>query len=191
MSEDNKEEKVKSKKLKGDEPIKSDNQKDPSTPLKEDKSEKKEEKKSEKKPEKILTPEEKCAEFEDKYKRALADYQNLLKRTVEEKQEFYKYANESFVSEIIPVYDNLRVSLDHVDDEAKSNGLAQGIKYVVKQFKDILEANGVKEIDALGKKFDPITMEAIEGDGKKVEKIVKPGYMIKDKVLVPAKVKLK
>ncbi|PIR13610.1 nucleotide exchange factor GrpE [Candidatus Falkowbacteria bacterium CG11_big_fil_rev_8_21_14_0_20_39_10] len=51
--------------------------------------------------------------FEHRYKRALADYQNLLKRTAQDKQEFARYANEQLILEIIPVYDNLKMSLEH------------------------------------------------------------------------------
>ena len=130
-------------------------------------------------------------ELEGKYKRALADYQNLLKRTTAEKQEFARYANEECAREILPVYDNLRLSLKHIDVAAKENGWAQGVKYVVKQFVEILKNMGVEEIEAKGKKFDPNVMEAIEGKGEKVKKVVRPGYKMKDKVITPAKVILK
>lgn len=137
-----------------------------------------------------LNIEEQCREFENKYKRALADYQNLLKRTAVEKQDFAKYANEGIIRDILPVYDNLRISLEHMDDEAKNNGLAEGIKYVVKQFWDALLSNGVSEIEIKDKKFNPMEMEAISGKGKKVKKIIKPGYKLNGKVIVAAKVEL-
>ena len=132
----------------------------------------------------------KAENFENMYKRALADYQNLLKRTVEEKQKFAKFANEQIILEILPVYDNLKVSLTHIDDDAQNNGWAEGIKYVVKQFSDVLNNLGVVEIKAKGKKFDPQTMEALEGKGNKVKKVIKAGYLFKEKVIMPAKVKL-
>jgi len=131
---------------------------------------------------------DKCAEFEHKYKVALADYQNLMKRTAEEKQEFSKYANEQLVMEILPVYDNLKVSMEHIDEAAKTSGWAEGIKYVIKQFKDVLANMGVEEIEAEGKDFDHNTMEALEGQGDKVKKVVKAGYKMREKVISPAKV---
>jgi molecular chaperone GrpE len=152
---------------------------------KRDKEHEKNEKKSEE-----LNFKEQCREFENKYKRALADYQNLLKRTAVEKQDFAKYANEGIIRDILPVYDNLRISLEHMDDEAKNNGLAEGIKYVVKQFWDALLSNGVSEIEVKNKKFDPMEMEAISGKGKKVKKIIKPGYKLNGKVIAAAKVEL-
>lgn len=53
------------------------------------------------------------SEWEDKYKRALADYQNLLKQTAKEKMEFAVYANERMLKEILPVYDHLKMAMEH------------------------------------------------------------------------------
>jgi molecular chaperone GrpE len=129
-------------------------------------------------------------ELEGKYKRSLADYQNLLKRTAEEKKEFAKYANEQIVMEILPVYDNLKESLKHISKDAQENAWAEGIKFVVKQFKDALANIGVQEIEAEGKNFDPTKMEAIEGKGESVKKVVKEGYELNGRVIVPARVVL-
>jgi molecular chaperone GrpE len=130
-------------------------------------------------------------ELMGKYKRALADYQNLIKRTEAEKQEFRIYANEQMIMEILPVYDNMRESLKHIDAEVKTNGWAEGIKYTIKQFKDALKSLGVEEIKAVGEEFDPRLMEAIEGKGEKVVKVIKFGYKLNGRVLIPAKVIVK
>ncbi|MDD5071353.1 MAG: nucleotide exchange factor GrpE [Patescibacteria group bacterium] len=132
--------------------------------------------------------EKKDENFEHKYLLALADYQNLLKRTAQEKLEFVKYANEDLIQSIIPVYDNLKISLAHVDETVKKNGWLEGIKHVIRQFKDVLESMGVEEIKTVGEKFDHNTMEAIEGKGEKVIKEVRPGYKLSGKVIVAAKV---
>ena len=145
-------------------------------------------KKSNKPEKKELSLKEKFDELNNKYQRALADYQNLLKRTMQEKQEFAKYANEQLLLDMIPVYDNLKTSLKHTDETAKNNGWAEGIKYVVKQFREVLENAGVKEIETENKKFDPELMEALEGKGKRVRKEVKAGYTLNGKVIIPAKV---
>ena len=134
--------------------------------------------------------EKKYNEMRNNYKRALADYQNLLKRTVKEKQEFAKYANEQLLYSILPVYDNLKTSLKHTDDAARDNGWAEGIKYVIKQFKEVLNNSGVEEIKTIGQKFDPNAMEAIEGNGDKVKAEIKAGYRLNGKVIIPAKVAL-
>ncbi|MFH1427465.1 MAG: nucleotide exchange factor GrpE [Patescibacteria group bacterium] len=126
--------------------------------------------------------------LEGKYKRALADYQNLIKETAKEKAEFAKYANRELLHEIIPIYDNLKLSLKHTDEIATKNGWVQGVQYIVKQFRDVLKRAGVEEIKTKGEKFNPETMEAIEGKGDKVKKEVKPGYKLHGKVFIPAKV---
>lgn len=133
--------------------------------------------------------------FENKYKRALADYQNLLKQTARDKEEFIKFANERLIEEILPVYDNLKVSLSHIGDDEKKNGWAEGIKHIVSQFKNILENIGVEEIKTTNEKFDPNTMEAVseeETDDEKKDGIVaselSAGYKLKGKVIRAARV---
>ena len=137
---------------------------------------------------KKLSNKEKYKELDDKYKRALADYQNLSKRTITEKQEFIKYSNERVLNEILPVYDNLKISLLHIDEKAQNSGWAEGIKYVIKQFKDVLSNLGVEEIKTIGKKFDPTIMDAVDGKGEKVKKEIKSGYKLNGKVIISAKV---
>ncbi len=151
-----------------------------------EKSKKEDKKKKEKKPDlkKMLE------EMENKYKRALADYQNLLKQSAKEKEEFIKYANEQLILDIIPVFDNLKTSLSHIDKKAEESGWAEGIKYVIKQFEDVLTNLGLEQIKTEGEKFDPHTMEALDGDGEKVLKELKPGYKLNGKVIVAARVEL-
>ena len=127
-------------------------------------------------------------ELENKYKRALADYQNLVKQTAQERLEFVKYANEQLLYDILPIYDNLKMSLRHADKEVEKNGWLKGIQYVVKQFKSALKERGVEEIKTTGEKFDPLLMEAIEGKGEKVKKEVMSGYKLNGKIIIPAKV---
>ena len=134
-------------------------------------------------------------EMEGRYKRALADYQNLLKRTAVEKQEFIKFANERLLTEILPVYDNLKMSFKHIGDDAKGNGWLEGIKYVIKQFEDVLKNLGVEEIKTVGEAFDHHAMEAVEkketDDEDKdgiVESEVMAGYILSDKVIRAARV---
>jgi len=140
--------------------------------------------------------------LEDKYKRALADYQNILKQTAREKMEFAVYANEQMLKEILPVYDHLKMAIEHHNGEPSDEWLT-GVKHVVKQFKDVLEKIGVEEIlvptEASGKvkdkKFDHNLMDAIKSeetedeslDGQ-VAKQIKAGYRLNGKVIEPAKV---
>lgn len=134
-------------------------------------------------------------EFEAKYLRALADYQNLLRQSAKEKDEFVRFANERLVSELLPVYDNLKISLKHIDSAAEKSGWGEGIKYVVKQFADVLESIGVKEIKTAHHKFDHHKMEAVSEkettDPKLADHVAEeftPGYLLKDKVIRAARV---
>jgi molecular chaperone GrpE len=103
-----------------------------------------------------------CAMFEEKYKRALADYQNLLKQTARDKEEYYKFASTQILHELLPVYDNLKMSFAHCDETANQNGWYQGIEYIIKQFADALNRLGVEEVKTEGEQFDYHSMEAVE-----------------------------
>ena len=134
-------------------------------------------------------------EYEDMYKRALADYQNLLKQGAQEKQEFLKYANEQMIYELIPVFDNLKLAVKHADEDAQKNPWFAGVVHVTKQFEDVLSGVGLEELKADALKFDHDTMEAMEkeetNDKKKdnfVSKVMKPGYKLKDKIINHTKV---
>ncbi len=134
-------------------------------------------------------------EYEGMYKRALADYQNLLKQKAKEKEEFIKYANEQMIYELIPVYDNLKLAIAHADTEAQKNPWFTGVVHVTKQFEDVLSGIGLEELKAQEMKFDHSTMEAVDKETTEdkdkdgfVCRIVKPGYRLKDKIISHTKV---
>lgn len=139
--------------------------------------------------------EEKLKEAEDRYMRALADYQNLLKQTAREKQEFAKYANEQMILEMLPVYDNLKTSLAHLDEKAIESGWAKGIEYVIKQFADVLKNLGIEPIKTAGERFDPNSMEAVSqeetedaGRDDQVANEISSGYRLNGRVIKAARV---
>ena len=131
---------------------------------------------------------------ENKYKRALADYQNLLKQTAKEKMEFAVYANEQMLREILPVYDHLKMAIEHHNSESSDEWLT-GVKHVAKQFKDVLEKIGVEEIKVKDKKFDHNLMDALSSEETEDENLdgqvarqVKAGYKLNGKVIEAVKV---
>ena len=126
--------------------------------------------------------------WEHKYKRALADYQNLLKQQAKEKDEFIKYALSDFLHDILPVYDYLKMSLQGLNEEENNNSWVEGVRHVLKQFRDVLVARGVEEIKTVGEDFDHDIMEAIDGRGEKVKQEVSPGYKLNGRLLRAAKV---
>lgn len=123
-------------------------------------------------------------EAKNKEQRALADYQNLIRRTAQEKARFVQMAAVSFVSDLLEPLSHLQMA---------SNQLADvGLQMVITQLLQTLEAHGLKRIDALGKEFDIQTMEAVEKgeNGQKVVKIVSDGYLLNSEVIKHAKVVL-
>ncbi len=129
-------------------------------------------------------------ELEGMYKRALADYQNLLKNASKEKIEYFKYSLEKFFLEILPVYDNLKMSINTLSEKESLSPWVEGVKYVIKQFQESFLSNGLEEIKTVGEKFDYNKMEAVKGDGDIVKKELRPGYVLNGKVIIPAKVVL-
>ncbi|MFA5318357.1 MAG: nucleotide exchange factor GrpE [Patescibacteria group bacterium] len=133
-------------------------------------------------------------DFENLYKRALADYQNLVKQTTKEKEEFARYVKGNLIMEFIPIYENLKIAVDHADSKNHDSWL-QGVQFVIKQFEDMLANNGVQIINPVDEQFNPAEHEAVEKveteDEKQVDKIVKivkQGYKMGNKVIQPAKV---
>jgi molecular chaperone GrpE len=137
----------------------------------------------------------KKTEWEDKYKRALADYQNLLRQSAKEKEDFVRYANEQLIMELVPVFDNLKAALSHGKKAEDANDWIKGLNYVIEQFRQVLKENGVEEIEAVGKIFDHNTMDALknkETEDKEKDGVVAEqagcGYKLNEKVIIPAKV---
>ncbi len=121
---------------------------------------------------------QKAEDFENKYKRALADYTNLQRRSEEEKEKFIKFANEVLIVKILEIFDDLEQSQKHIKDE--------GLSKVVDKFKKFLNDNGVEEVESEGKDFDPEIHEAIEsveGETNKVIKVHRKGYKFFNKPL--------
>ncbi len=139
--------------------------------------------------------EQRCAELDHKYKLALADYQNLLKQTAKDRVDLALYANEALILELIPAFDNLKLTLQHFPADGDANWRT-GLEHVISQFKKAFADNGVLEIVTEGK-FDPVTMEAVEtaeiDDAAKDETVaetLKGGYRLHEKVIMPARVKV-
>lgn len=136
----------------------------------------------------LIKLQEEIKVLDDSWKRALADYQNLVKRNQNEKQEFVKFATANLVSGFIPALDILDLAAEHSGD--------QGIKMAVNGLHDALKNNGVVEIiPQLGDEFNPLYHTCIEnmsgGQDNTVAEVVTKGYRIgEDFVIRPAKVKV-
>ena len=123
--------------------------------------------------------------LDDQLKRALADYQNLKKRVEGERLEFVKYVLEQFLVKLLPVVDALEAAGYHLKD--------QGLDLAINQLKTILTDEGVKEMNVLNQPFDPKLAECLEivaGKKDQVVSVTQKGYLLNDKGLRPARVKV-
>jgi len=144
------------------------------------------EEKEVKKDEKVLLK-EKIEELENQNKRLLADYRNLENRVNQERGEWILKSNKQLLLNILPVLDTLMFANKH------SQGKDQNISLSLQHFLDILKKEGVTQIEALGKNFDPHLMECmttVEGEDGKIIEELRTGYMLYDKVLRPSQVKV-
>lgn len=132
-------------------------------------------------------------DLNNKYLRLMADFQNFRRRTEKEKSDIYAYANEKIVSELLNVIDNFERALEHAPED---DGFSEGMKMIFKQLQDVLEKSNVKEIEALGQDFDPNFHNAVmmedseEFESGKVTCVLQKGYLLNDKVVRPAMVKV-
>ena len=131
--------------------------------------------------------------------RYLAEIDNLTKRFDKEREDTFKYAVTEFANEIILVADNFvrvteSISLINKDDKDKVKPLIEGVDLIFKDFLKTLEKFEIKQIDCLGKKFDPnfhqAVSEEVNNDKEigEIMKVVQTGYLIQDRLLRPASV---
>jgi molecular chaperone GrpE len=130
-----------------------------------------------------------------RYQRLAADFENYKRRTRQELADRTQYANEELLRKLLPILDNLRRALDHAPEGSDRNWF-DGLRMVVRQFEDTLQAQGVSPIPAVGEKFDPSKHEAIareetdeHEEGTIVEEM-QPGYRLHERVLRPTLVKV-
>ena len=125
------------------------------------------------------------------WQRATADFQNYKRRTEEERSNYQRLANLSFVLNILPIVDDLERALASLDVKLAGLQWVEGIRQILRKFQGALQASGVQEIPADGEDFDPNKHEAIgqdEGEEGKVVRVVQKGYTMGDRVIRPAMV---
>jgi molecular chaperone GrpE len=136
---------------------------------------------------------EEVGEWQDKFLRVNADYQNFRNRTQRELEQRWSESRADTAAQFLPVLDNLERALDApCADEAYK----QGVELTLKGFTDILAKLGVSEIDALKQPFDPNLMDAVLHEENEdlpentVSQVFTKGYQMGDRVLRHAVVKV-
>ena len=144
---------------------------------------------------KLRESEEKIKEWQDKYIRLSAEFDNYRKRTLKEKSDLIKSANEDLLRDILSVVDDFERGINTIDKSEDLNALRQGIHLIYDKFNVFLKQKGVKEIEAREKDFDldlheamtkiPAPSDDLKG---KVVDVIEKGYLLNDKVIRYAKV---
>lgn len=136
-----------------------------------------------------------CKEWQDKYMRLSAEFDNFRKRTLKEKMELVASGGEDVMVAIIPVVDDFERAIAAMDGKEHVTPECEGIRLIYQKFLDVLKSKGVTPIEAMGKPMDvdfhdavaKVPVEDPQQKGKVID-VVQTGYMLKDKVLRFAKV---
>ena len=137
-----------------------------------------------------------AAEYLDGWQRARAEFANYKKRVERERQRVYKDAASDVIKRYLPVIDDLERALKGKPDEGDGATWANGIELVYRKLLSILDAEGIKRIEAEGEIFDPnmhiaiVTSESDEHECDQVIEVLEQGYMVDERVLRPAKVRV-
>ncbi len=131
----------------------------------------------------LLQLQEQINTLTDRLSRSLADYSNLEKRIESQRQFFVTLATTSIITKMIEVLDDLYLTQKHLQDP--------GLKIAIDKFLSTLQSEGVEEIVAVDKEFDPAIMDCIQIDKGKENYVIsvkKPGYKLNGHVIRPAQV---
>jgi len=127
------------------------------------------------------------------WQRAQADLVNYKRRSEQERAEVTNFANSTFILNLLPVLDDLARALAIIPEGLAESAWVEGIRHIYRKLKAVLEAQGLSEIEAEGKDFDPNFHEAVmavEGDEGKVIEEIQKGYKLRERVLRPTMVKV-
>ncbi len=136
---------------------------------------------------------------EENYNRLLrmqADFDNYKKRVARERDDMFNNAVETIVQQLLPVVDNMERAVDSFRNDKLDEKYVSGVDMVCKQLVEVLERNGVKEIEALEKEFDPNIHHAVmqapgeDDDENKIKEVFQKGYILGSKVIRPTLVKV-
>lgn len=132
--------------------------------------------------------------LQDRLLRTAAEFDNYRKRVERERRDLADYMKADILAEILPIVDNFERALQA--PSADGDSLRKGVELIHKQMLDLLRKRGVTPIEALGADFDPNFHQAVihetspfHREGEVIEELQR-GYMLGDKLLRPAMVKV-
>lgn len=135
-------------------------------------------------------------ENEQRFLRAQADFDNFRRRTMKEKEELGQYASMKLIGQLLPVVDNFERAVAAASVNGDFESLAKGVDMIFRQLESTLEQEGLKAMNVVGEPFNPefhqaiMTVDSDEHEEGIIVEEVQKGYILKDKVLRPAMVKV-
>ena len=145
---------------------------------------------------KITELEAKIEEMENRYLRLQADFDNSRRRAKLDMEAARKYSVQDLATNLLPALDNFERAMKVEADNEQTKSLLQGMEMVYNQIVEALKNEGVEAIEAVGKEFDPHLHQAVmqvedeNFDSNIVVEEFQKGYMLKDRVIRPAMVKV-
>jgi len=146
--------------------------------------------------EQIQALNKKLEEADNRYLRLQADFDNFRRRTRLDQEASEKYRAQKLVADLLPVMDNFERALQVETDNEQAKSLLQGMEMVYRSLADALKKEGVEPIETVGKEFNPHQHQAVMqgedpnyGSNIVIEEFQK-GYLLKDRVIRPAMVKV-
>ncbi|MBT3402054.1 MAG: nucleotide exchange factor GrpE [Rhodospirillaceae bacterium] len=145
-----------------------------------------------------LTPEAQIAKLTDQLLRALAEAENMRRRSQREIEDARKYAVANFARDVLTVADNLRRALDAVPEDAAASedlkALSEGVGLTERELLAMMERHGIRKVNPMGEKFDPNLHQAMfeadtpGADPGTVIEVAQAGFVIGERLLRPAMV---
>lgn len=143
----------------------------------------------------IKNLQEELNKTKNEYLRSLADLINLKNRFNKDKEEILKTSNILLLKDILPIIDNMKIGIEILKNKYKQeNDISKGFNIVLNQMQNLLQNNGVEEINPINEFFNPEIHESlsIQNDDKieenKVIKVIRIGYLLNNRLLRPASV---
>lgn len=133
--------------------------------------------------------------YHDQYLRALAEVENMKKRLAREREEYIKYGNTAIIKKILPVIDDLNRALEAAQSTNDIESLSKGVEMITKRLIEVLNSEGIQEIESLGKEFDPqyhqaLLVEHNEAPENTIIEEFQRGFILHDRVIRPSLVKV-
>jgi molecular chaperone GrpE len=146
-------------------------------------------------PEDLEAAQKQAGEYREHLQRLAAEFDNYRKRVLKEQTRAVEMASEPLTRRLLEVLDEFDLALMAAEQKPDFDKFLHGVELVYAKLKEILGAEGLERIDAVGKPFDPTLHEALmqggDPDGEPVvADVLRPGYTMKGRVIRPAGVKV-